>query len=168
MSKRKAYWDMTPEELAAATKEFDDPNYNPPVVKPSAAQKGQLRLWQRKARQRTKRNEPLPTPEVDRRSAERRAKDERIAAQSPLSPSKLPPETPLLPVEAHLERNRRQPVVVTGVVENGLVRPLDPASEPEVLRNIGEESRRRGTDKLTSRQIDRIITAARRAKPRRS
>ncbi len=31
------------------------------------------------------------------------------------------------------------------------------APEPEVLRLIGEESRRNGTDKLTSRQIDRII-----------
>jgi prevent-host-death family protein len=37
------------------------------------------------------------------------------------------------------------------------------APEPEVLRLIGEESRRRGTDKLSSRQIDRVITAARAA-----
>ncbi len=35
------------------------------------------------------------------------------------------------------------------------------APEPEVLRLIGEESRRKGTDKLTSRQIDRIIKIAR-------
>ena len=35
------------------------------------------------------------------------------------------------------------------------------ASEPEVLRAIGEESRRKGTASLTSRQIDRIIQAAR-------
>jgi hypothetical protein len=33
--------------------------------------------------------------------------------------------------------------------------------EPDVLRAIGEESRRHGTDKLTSRQIDRVIKAAR-------
>ena len=33
--------------------------------------------------------------------------------------------------------------------------------EPEVLRAIGEESRRKGTASLTSRQIDRIIQAAR-------
>jgi prevent-host-death family protein len=33
--------------------------------------------------------------------------------------------------------------------------------EPDVLRVIGEESRRNGTDKLTSRQIDRAIKAAR-------
>ena len=41
------------------------------------------------------------------------------------------------------------------------------APEPEVLKAIGEESRRKGTDKLTSRQIDRVIKAARARKPRR-
>jgi prevent-host-death family protein len=35
------------------------------------------------------------------------------------------------------------------------------APEPEVLRVIGEESRRKGTASLSSRQIDRIIKAAR-------
>jgi prevent-host-death family protein len=35
------------------------------------------------------------------------------------------------------------------------------APEPEVLRVIGEESRKKGTDKLTSSQIDRVIKAAR-------
>jgi prevent-host-death family protein len=35
------------------------------------------------------------------------------------------------------------------------------APEPEVLRAIGEESRRKGTASLSSRQIDRIIQAAR-------
>jgi prevent-host-death family protein len=38
------------------------------------------------------------------------------------------------------------------------------APEPEVLRAIGEESRRKGTVSLSSRQIDRIIKAARRGK----
>ena len=33
--------------------------------------------------------------------------------------------------------------------------------EPEVLRLIGEESRRKGTDTLSSGQIDRVIKAAR-------
>lgn len=33
--------------------------------------------------------------------------------------------------------------------------------EPEVLRVIGKESMRKGTDKLTSRQIDRVIKSAR-------
>src|SRR6201993_2064698 len=35
------------------------------------------------------------------------------------------------------------------------------APEPEVLRLIGEESRRKGTNALTSRQIDQVIKAAR-------
>src|SRR6266705_341949 len=38
------------------------------------------------------------------------------------------------------------------------------APEPEVLRAIGEESTRKGTASLSSRQIDRIIKAARRGK----
>ena len=38
------------------------------------------------------------------------------------------------------------------------------APEPEVLRIIGEQSRRNGTDKLTSRQIDGIIRSTRAAK----
>jgi prevent-host-death family protein len=41
------------------------------------------------------------------------------------------------------------------------------APEPEVLRVIGEESRRKGTDKLTSRQIDQEIKAARAAMRKR-
>jgi len=41
------------------------------------------------------------------------------------------------------------------------------APEPEVLRVIGEESRKHGTDKLTSRQIDQVIKATRAPKPRR-
>lgn len=35
------------------------------------------------------------------------------------------------------------------------------APEPEVIRIIGEESRRMGTNKITSRQIDRIIKSTR-------
>lgn len=41
------------------------------------------------------------------------------------------------------------------------------APEPEVLRLIGEESKRKGTDALTSRQIDRVIRAARGRKTKR-
>lgn len=39
--------------------------------------------------------------------------------------------------------------------------------EPEVLGVIGEESERKGTDRLPSRQIERVIRAARSKKPRR-
>lgn len=41
------------------------------------------------------------------------------------------------------------------------------APEPEVLRVIGQDSKRKGTDKLTSRQIDQVIQSARAAKRRR-
>ena len=45
------------------------------------------------------------------------------------------------------------------------------APEPDILRLIGEESRRNGRDRLTSHQIDRIICetrARRKAKANRS
>jgi prevent-host-death family protein len=35
------------------------------------------------------------------------------------------------------------------------------APEPEVLKIVGEESRRNGTDKISSRQIDRLIRSTR-------
>jgi len=41
------------------------------------------------------------------------------------------------------------------------------APEPDILRILGEESRQKGTDKLTSRQIDRIVRAARAQKKTR-
>lgn len=41
------------------------------------------------------------------------------------------------------------------------------APEPEVLRTIGEESKAKGTDNLSSQQIDRIIRAARAKKTKR-
>jgi hypothetical protein len=41
------------------------------------------------------------------------------------------------------------------------------APEPKVLKVIGEESVRNGTDKLNPRQIDRIIKAARSQENRR-
>jgi prevent-host-death family protein len=41
------------------------------------------------------------------------------------------------------------------------------APEPEVLRLIGEDPKRKGTDKLTSRQIDQVIKSTRAAKPNR-
>jgi prevent-host-death family protein len=41
------------------------------------------------------------------------------------------------------------------------------APEPEVLKVIGEESRRKGTSKLTSNQIDQVIKVARSQKRKR-
>ncbi|MBX9628164.1 MAG: hypothetical protein K2X82_30480 [Gemmataceae bacterium] len=63
---------------------------------------------------------------ADRRSPERRALDEQIAAEPHTPHPDLPPGTAPRPVEAFLGR-RPRPVAVAGVVENGLVRPLDPA-----------------------------------------
>jgi prevent-host-death family protein len=40
------------------------------------------------------------------------------------------------------------------------------APEPEILRLIGEESRRKGTDRLSTRQIDEAIKATRNQKTR--
>ena len=41
------------------------------------------------------------------------------------------------------------------------------APEPEVLKAIGAQSKERGTDKFSSRQIDQIIRAARAKKAKR-
>jgi prevent-host-death family protein len=41
------------------------------------------------------------------------------------------------------------------------------APEPEVLRSLGEEAEHNGTSALTSREIDRIIKAARSRKTKR-
>lgn len=40
------------------------------------------------------------------------------------------------------------------------------APEPEILKSLGEASVQRGTDKLTSRQIDRVINVARTSRRR--
>jgi prevent-host-death family protein len=41
------------------------------------------------------------------------------------------------------------------------------APEPKVLRLIGDESRRQGTSRLSSRQIDQAIAVVRKQKPKR-
>jgi hypothetical protein len=69
----------------------------------------------------------MTTPGVDQRSPGRRARDEQIAAEPQLAPLELPPDAVPSSVEAHLGRQQRHPLAVVGVVENGLVRPLDPA-----------------------------------------
>jgi hypothetical protein len=79
----------------------------------------------------------MTKPAVDSRSPGRRARDEQIAAEPQLSPPELPPDAAPSPVEAHLGRRVRRPLAVAGVVENGLVRPLDPAVKlPEHSRVI--------------------------------
>jgi prevent-host-death family protein len=41
------------------------------------------------------------------------------------------------------------------------------APEPEVLRLVGEESKGKGTDKLSSREIENVIKAVRKKKTKR-
>jgi len=67
----------------------------------------------------------MTSPAPDQRGSERRAEDERIATETRLAPLDLPPDASTAPVEAHLARNGRRPLAVIGVVENGMVRPLD-------------------------------------------
>ena len=79
----------------------------------------------------------MSTPETDRRSADRKALDERIAAAAPLKPRDLPADAPVAPVEEHLARRHRRPIAVAGVVEHGVVRPMDPTVKlPEHARVI--------------------------------
>jgi hypothetical protein len=68
----------------------------------------------------------MKTPEVDERSPSRQARDEHIAAEPPLPPLELPANASTAPVEAYLARFAKRPLAIVGVVENGLVRPLDP------------------------------------------
>jgi hypothetical protein len=79
----------------------------------------------------------MTTPGADQRSPGRRARDELIAAEPQLAPPELPPDATTSPMEAHLGRLHRRPLAVAGIVENGLVRPLDPAVKlPERSRVI--------------------------------
>ena len=79
----------------------------------------------------------MTTPKVDQRSPKRRARDEQVATESPMPPLELPPDEPASPAETHLGRQHWHPVAIVGVVENGLVRPLDPAVKlPEHSRVI--------------------------------
>ena len=64
-------------------------------------------------------------PVPDDRNQSRKERDEQIAAEPPLAPPTLPTDETPSPVEAHLGRQHR-PLAVAGIVENGLVRPLDP------------------------------------------
>jgi len=73
----------------------------------------------------------------DERNDQRRSRDEAIVAQPPLPPLDVPPNVIPTPMESHLRPARRRPVALTGVVENGLVRLLDPGAKlPERSRVI--------------------------------
>ena len=75
-------------------------------------------------------------PAADSRSPDRRARDETIAFEPPLDPLDLPADETPSSLEFH-QRLERHPFAVAGIVEGGLVRPLDPAVKlPENSRVI--------------------------------
>jgi hypothetical protein len=79
----------------------------------------------------------VATPQPDMRSDRRKLQDEQISAEPPLPPPDLAAEARPVPVEEHLRQRRRRPLAVMGIVENGLVRPLDPQVKlPERARVI--------------------------------
>ena len=76
-------------------------------------------------------------PQPDDRSDLQRASDERIAAEAPLPPPVLAPGAVPLHLEAILRGRSGNPFAIAGIVENGLVKPLDPAVRlPEHARVI--------------------------------
>jgi hypothetical protein len=64
--------------------------------------------------------------ETDERSEKRQTLDEQIAAEPPLPPLDLSSNARGTPMEKHLPSGRRL-VAIAGIVENGLVPPLDPS-----------------------------------------
>ena len=63
-----------------------------------------------------------------------------------MPPAELPPDTPFSSVETQLARHGQRPMAVAGIVENGVVRPVDPTVKlPEHLRVIIVATRIRGT-----------------------
>jgi hypothetical protein len=77
----------------------------------------------------------MTAPQTDTRTDDRKHRDEQIASESLRPAPDLSAGGPM-PMEAHRARSRR-PVAIVGVVENGLVRPLDPTvTLPERSRVI--------------------------------
>lgn len=65
-------------------------------------------------------------PKPDDRSEAQREPDERIAAEAPLPLPAVPPGAVPLPLEAVLRGRSGNPFAIADIVENGLVKPLDP------------------------------------------
>jgi len=75
----------------------------------------------------------MPTPQPDLRSERRKALDEQLASEPHMPLPDIAPGDEPRPMEKYLRH--RRPVAVVGVVENGLVRLLDP------LVRLPEQSR---------------------------
>jgi len=79
----------------------------------------------------------MSSPQSDHRSPARRAQDEKIAAEPQLAPLDVPADAVPSPLESHLGPRPRRPLAVAGIVENGVVRLLDPTIKlPEHSRVI--------------------------------
>jgi len=79
----------------------------------------------------------MVTPQPDQRSPQRRTLDEQIAAEPQIPHPNVPLDALPSPLEDHLRQGHRQTLAVEGVVENGLIRLLDPAVKlPEHTRVI--------------------------------
>ena len=65
-------------------------------------------------------------PQTDMRTDQRMLLDGQIASEPPLPVPELGPEDKPRPVEDFLRQRSAHPVAVAGIVENGVVRPLDP------------------------------------------
>ena len=68
----------------------------------------------------------MATISSDTRSEQRKRQDEAIASESSLPPLDLPASAQPVPVEEHLRKRRRKPQAFVGVVENGVIRLVDP------------------------------------------
>lgn len=61
----------------------------------------------------------------DTRSEERKRFDEQLAAEAGNAPLDAPKDAKLVPMESLLKRSVRRPFAIAGIVENGVVRPID-------------------------------------------
>jgi hypothetical protein len=77
----------------------------------------------------------MPTPQPDMRTERRKALDEQLASESHLPHPNIPAGEQPRPIDEHIRH--RRPVAIVGVVENGMVRLLDPhMTLPEQSRVI--------------------------------
>jgi hypothetical protein len=66
----------------------------------------------------------MPIPQPDLRSKRRKVLDQQLASEPHMPLPDIPPGDQPRPLETHL--HHRRSLAVVGVVENGLVRLLDP------------------------------------------
>ena len=101
----------------------------------------------------------MNTGEADQRNRTRRALGERATAEPKLGPLDVPNDAPSAMMTAHLARRRRRPVAVAGIVEKGLVRPVDPAGKlPENSRVViaASEQTRAASGEASGRPRSRL------------